>query len=107
MTIASSVIAAALVVFGRWRWVLLVVAALLLRGIIPAIVTGVYVRPNEISIERPYIQRHIQATRAAFAIDTHTLAVMTTAGNGEITVSPLQPSPAATARTPGPKKACR
>ena len=35
----------------------------------PAVVSGVYVRPNEISIERPYIQRHIQATRAAFGLE--------------------------------------
>ncbi len=60
---------AVLAVLGRWRWLLLVPAALLLRGIVPAIVAGVYVRPNEISIERPYIQRHIQATRAAFGLD--------------------------------------
>ena len=26
-------------------------------------------RPNEISIERPYIQKHIEATRSAFGLD--------------------------------------
>ena len=30
---------------------------------------GNYVGPNEISIERPYIQQHIQATRSAFGLD--------------------------------------
>ncbi len=28
-----------------------------------------YVRPNEISIERPYIERHIEATTAAFGLN--------------------------------------
>ncbi len=35
----------------------------------PALVSAIYVRPNEISIERPYIQTHIQATRSAFGLD--------------------------------------
>ncbi len=67
--IAVSVISAGLLLFGRWKWIALVPAALLLRGIVPAIVTAAYVRPNEISIERPYIERHIHATRAAFGLD--------------------------------------
>jgi uncharacterized protein len=45
------------------------VGAILLRNIVPSIVGTAYVRPNEISIERPYIQRHIAATRSAFGID--------------------------------------
>jgi uncharacterized protein len=69
--VASCILAAAFAVFGRWRWLLLVPAALLVRGVVPAVVSGIYVRPNEISIERPYIQRHIQATRAAFGLDRH------------------------------------
>ena len=32
--------------------------------LVPALVHAVYVRPNEISIERPYIERHIEATTA-------------------------------------------
>jgi len=35
----------------------------------PGIVRAVYVRPNEISIERPYILRHIEATRSAFGLN--------------------------------------
>ena len=37
--------------------------------IVPFLVAGVYVRPNEISIERPYIEDHIQATTAAFGLN--------------------------------------
>ena len=47
----------------------LVVAVFILEIAAPAIVRAVYVRPNEISIERPYIERHIQATRVAFGLD--------------------------------------
>jgi uncharacterized membrane protein (UPF0182 family) len=68
--IISCVLAAA--VFSatrRWRWLLLVPAVLVLRSLVPAIMGSVYVKPNEISLERPYIERHIQATRSAFGLD--------------------------------------
>jgi len=71
LLIGTCLVSAAAVVFGRWLWAISVVAALLIRGIVPAVVEAAYVRPNEISIERPYIQRHIQATRSAFALGQH------------------------------------
>ncbi len=40
------------------------------KAIVPWLVTAVYVRPNEISIERPYIERHIAATRSAYGLNT-------------------------------------
>ncbi len=43
-------------------------AFFVLQLAVPAL-SAVYVRPNEISIERPYIERHIQATTAAFGLD--------------------------------------
>jgi hypothetical protein len=49
--------------------IILVTSAFLLQLIVPAIVRAVYVRPNEISIERPYIERHIQATTLAFGLN--------------------------------------
>ncbi|HLH00424.1 MAG TPA: UPF0182 family protein [Bryobacteraceae bacterium] len=70
--IGSCVIAAAAVFAGQWKAVLLVIAAFLVRSIVPPIVTSAYVRPNEISIERPFIERHIAATRSAFGIDQRT-----------------------------------
>ena len=36
---------------------------------VPRLVAALYVRPNEISIERPYIQTHIHATRGAFGLE--------------------------------------
>src|SRR5260370_30773961 len=35
----------------------------------PRLVSALYVRPNEISLQRPYIQPHIHATRSAFGIE--------------------------------------
>jgi uncharacterized membrane protein (UPF0182 family) len=67
--IFSCVIAAVALLFGKWRIALIIVAAFLIRSIIPPIVNATYVRPNEISIERPFIERHIAATRSAFALD--------------------------------------
>ncbi len=69
LLMATCVLSAVAVGLGRWVWSLSVVAALLIRAIVPAVVAGVYVRPNEITIERPYIERHIQATRSAYALD--------------------------------------
>jgi uncharacterized protein len=46
----------------------LVMGFFVLQLVLPGIVSAVYVRPNEISIERPYIERHIQATTDAFGL---------------------------------------
>jgi hypothetical protein len=53
---------------------LFVVLALLVRAtwFRPSL-TAVYVRPNEISLERPFIARHIEATRSAFGFDQRTM----------------------------------
>jgi len=57
--------------------------------VLPAIVRAVYVRPNEISIERPYIERHIQATTAAFGLNRNaTEQPFTPSGQG--VVDPVQ-----------------
>jgi uncharacterized membrane protein (UPF0182 family) len=58
----------------RWRPLplygvaLLVVSAILLNGIYPAIVQRFQVKPSEASLEAPYIKRNIAATRAAYGL---------------------------------------
>ena len=47
---------------------LLVVSAIALGGIYPALVQRLQVTPNEVAKEAPYIQRNIDATRAAYQI---------------------------------------
>lgn len=66
------VIAAALLMTGRYRWALGIVALYLINAFAPGIVTAVYVRPNEIAIERPYIKQHIEATRDAYGLNQRT-----------------------------------
>ncbi len=47
----------------------LLAASYALTFILPGIIRAAYVRPNEISIERPYIERHIEATSVAFGLN--------------------------------------
>ena len=67
----------------------LVMSCFILQMAAPAVVRAVYVRPNEISIERPYIERHIQATTAAFGLNRNaTESPFTPSGQG--VVDPVQ-----------------
>ena len=72
LAIAASVAAALLVWMGRLRLALSMAIVLVLQFLVPRIVTAVYVRPNEIALERPYIARHIEATRSAFGLNRRT-----------------------------------
>ncbi len=68
LVIASALAACLSVLAGKLKPALVVVAALAVQAIVPALVSAVYVKPNEISLQRPYIKRHIQATRSAFGL---------------------------------------
>ncbi len=71
------------------RAAVLVLSGFILQLALPAIVRSVYVRPNEISIERPYIERHIEATIAAFGLNRNAVQrPFTPSGQG--TVDPVQ-----------------
>ena len=48
---------------------LLVVSAVVIGGVYPAFVQQVQVKPNQVQREEPFIQRNIEATRAAYGID--------------------------------------
>jgi uncharacterized membrane protein (UPF0182 family) len=65
---AAAVAAAAAILARRARFAAVLVITLLVSVAAPPIVTAVYVRPSEITIQKPYIQRHIQATRAAYGL---------------------------------------
>jgi hypothetical protein len=66
--IALCLLAPLILAAGKWKWLGSLVAVYALQVAVPGIVSAVYVRPNEISIQRPYIDRHIQATRQAFGL---------------------------------------
>jgi len=75
LLIFSSIAAAIFAFMGRWKIVVFFALAFVLRTGVPALVSAVYVKPNEISIQRPYIQKHIQATRSAFGLEKRTREV--------------------------------
>jgi uncharacterized membrane protein (UPF0182 family) len=62
-------------IIGRWRLpvigtALLLVTGLILGGVYPWIVQRFQVEPSARSLEAPYIERSIDATRAAYGVDT-------------------------------------
>jgi uncharacterized membrane protein (UPF0182 family) len=65
----AALLAAVLVLAGRRKIAIACAAVLLIDWILPATVSAVYVRPNELTLERPFIERHIAATRSAFGLD--------------------------------------
>ena len=69
LLIAASLAAAVFVWMGRWILASSMALAIVVRLIVPGAVSALYVRPNEISLERPYIEAHIHATRSAFGIE--------------------------------------
>jgi uncharacterized membrane protein (UPF0182 family) len=54
---------------------LLLLSALLIGGIYPALVQRFQVTPNEADKEAPYIERNIEATRSAYGIDEDTVEI--------------------------------
>lgn len=70
LSIAGALAGAGLLLMKRW--VLVVVAVIapgILESVVPNAVHALYVRPNEISLQKPFIERHIQATRTAYRLD--------------------------------------
>ena len=71
VVIVALIIGAALVSVKRWIPAgAVVIVSLLLLWIVPSVAGSLYVKPNEISLERPYIESHIEATRAAYGLST-------------------------------------
>ncbi len=61
------------VLIAAKRWIAaggLIGIALVLLFIVPGIAGSLYVKPNEISLERPYILSHIEATREAYGLSS-------------------------------------
>ncbi len=70
MLILGAVAAAGLVLVKRGRLALLLLLLVPIRLVVPSLVAGLYVRPNELALERPYIQHHIDATRSAYNLNS-------------------------------------
>ncbi len=69
LMIVGALAAAALVLIKRARLALILLFVLPVRYVVPPIFSGLYVRPNELAVERPYIQHHIEATRSAYGLN--------------------------------------
>lgn len=67
--VAACVFGALLVLMRRIGYAVgLIVLVYVATGIVPRVVNALSVRPNEISLQQPYIERHINATRTAFGL---------------------------------------
>ena len=69
LVILAAVAAAVLVWLGRWMLAASMALSLVIAFIVPKIADALYVRPNEISLQRPYIDTHIHATRSAYGLE--------------------------------------
>ncbi|MFL6463425.1 MAG: UPF0182 family protein [Bryobacteraceae bacterium] len=68
LMILGALAAAVLVLARRAKVALALLLILPVRFILPSLITGLYVRPNELALERPYIEHHIRATRSAYRL---------------------------------------
>jgi uncharacterized protein len=71
LVILACLAAAALLWTGRWLLAGSMALALVVAFIVPRAVGALYVGPNEISLQRPYIDAHIHATRTAYGLEQH------------------------------------
>jgi len=90
LLILAALAAIPLVWTRRYKHAIVAVAGFfILQLALPVVVRAIYVRPNEISIERPYIERHIEATSIAFGLNRNAEERPFTMG-GQETVDPVQ-----------------
>jgi len=66
---AAAALAAILVLAGRRKLALACALVLLVDAVIPPAVNALQVRPNELALQRPFIERHIEATRTAYGLN--------------------------------------
>jgi len=72
LLILASLAAAVFIVLKRWKLAAWMASALVIAFLAPLAVSTFYVAPNEIALQRPYIDQHIHATRAAYGLESKT-----------------------------------
>jgi uncharacterized membrane protein (UPF0182 family) len=66
---AAAILGAGLVLAGRWILAGgLLVLVFTASSFVPSVVNAISVRPNEITLQKPYITQHIEATRHAYGL---------------------------------------
>ena len=68
LMIFGCIAGATLILSNRSKWLLALLLILPVRYVIPSAIAGLYVRPNELALEKTYIQHHIDATRSAYGL---------------------------------------
>src|SRR3954469_1166328 len=69
LLVFGAVAAAVFVWLRRWMLAAAMALTLVVAFLLPRAVSALYVRPNEISLQRPYIEQHIHATRSAYGLE--------------------------------------
>lgn len=69
LMIIGALAAAALILTRRGRLAIPLLLILPVRYVLPPLVSTFYVKPNELTLERPYIHDHIEATRSAYGLN--------------------------------------
>jgi uncharacterized protein len=70
LLIVAALAAAGLVLARMPKLALVMLVALAVRFVLPSVVGSLYVRPNELNLEKPYIANHIEGTRMGFRLNT-------------------------------------
>jgi hypothetical protein len=68
LLVGATLAAAGLVASGRAKTALAALIVLPIQSLVPGVVNSVYVKPNELTLQRPYIQHHMDATREAYQL---------------------------------------
>jgi len=92
LNVIASLVAAGAFFAGRLRYALLLPATFAIYMVLPWAAGALYVRPSEITIQKPYIERHIQATRAAWGLSQRTKEMEFTA-DLNVGIDPAQHKP--------------
>jgi len=66
---AAALLAAILILAGRRKLAIACAIVLVADAVIPSAVNALQVRPNELALQRPFIERHIEATRSAYGLN--------------------------------------
>jgi uncharacterized membrane protein (UPF0182 family) len=65
----AALLAAGLVLAGQRKMAAACAVILVVDWVLPPLVSSLYVKPNELTLQRPFLERHIEATRAGFGLD--------------------------------------
>jgi uncharacterized protein len=87
----AALLAAALVLIRRRRLALVCLVVLLGDFVAAPLVSSLYVKPNELMLEKPYMERHIEATRTAFGLDRSRDVAFAATGDGKIDFARNEP----------------